>query len=103
MLVRLRRTAAAPTRWAFGRRHVHGDGRRRARHSPVKTPKPTHVIHVFPLPRLLAGSPREDDDRSIPDEALELRTPPGFKLERWQAEGNRLVVCWERLQEPEQG
>lgn len=65
--------------------------------------KATHVVHVFPLPELerrrLSGA-GDDELESLPDAALELCTPPGFRLNSWQAEGARLVVCWERLPEP---
>jgi hypothetical protein len=65
--------------------------------------KATHVVHVFPLPELQGpGFAVADDDEldRFPDAALELYTPPGFRLNSWQAEGARLVVCWERLPEP---
>lgn len=75
--------------------------------------KSTHVVHVFPLPQLLgvesgarpvpvwlrSRGAAVDADPSLPDDLLELFAPPGFRLQGWQAEGGRLVVCWERLPE----
>ncbi len=63
--------------------------------------KPEHVIHVFPLPDLLGANAKEIDEPSLPDDALELFTPPGFELDTWQADGARLIVCWRRLPEIE--